>query len=129
MRRGVIPDGSQTGCTMDEAHVVPIGSRPRKASRGSQFIDYLFWLLYSLFFIRLVLVFVDARTWTGFVRFIHTVTDPFYAPFKGIVASQEIEGTGMVLAVPILVALVAYGLLHLAIHKLLQVFAYRRTVV
>lgn len=114
---------------MDEAHAVPIGSRPRPVSRGSQFIDYLFWLLYSLLIVRLLLVFVDARTWTGFVRFIQTVTDPFYAPFKGIVASPEIGPSGMVLAVPILVALVAYALLHLAIHKLLQMLAYRQTVV
>jgi uncharacterized protein YggT (Ycf19 family) len=114
---------------MDERDVEPIGSRPRPVSRGSQFVDYFFWLLYSLLAIRLLLVLMDARARTGFVQFIATITSPFYAPFEGIVASPEVGETGMVLAVPILVALVVYALLHLAIHKLLQVLAYRQTVV
>ncbi len=114
---------------MNTDDVEPIGSRPRPVSRGSQFVDYFFWLLYSLLIVRLLLVLMDARTTTGFVRFIAAITNPFYAPFKGIVASTEVGTTGMVLAVPILVALVVYALLHLAIHKLLQVLAYRQTVV
>lgn len=113
---------------MNEDEVVPIGSRPRPVSRGSQFLNYVFWLLYSLLGIRLLLALMDARA-TGFVKFIAAVTDPFYAPFRGIVASPDVSGTGMVLAVPILVALVVYAILHLAIHKLLQVMAYRQTVV
>ena len=111
---------------MDDEIVVPIPGRPRPTSRTSQFINYAFWLLYSLLFIRLLLVFVEARSWTGVVRFINTVTDPFYAPFKGIVASQAVEGTNNVVAVPILIAIVVYALLHLAIHKLLRVIAYRQ---
>lgn len=114
---------------MNDPDTVPIGSRPRPVSRGSQVLNYLFWLLYSLLIIRLLLIFVDARSWTGFVRFITVVTDPFYAPFKSIVASPQLGDTGMVLAVPILVALVAYSLLHLALRKLLHLFAYRQTVV
>jgi uncharacterized protein YggT (Ycf19 family) len=114
---------------MNEPAVVPIGSRPRPVSRGAQIINYVFWVLYSLLLIRLLLVFVDARTWTGFVRFINIITDPFYAPFRGIVPSPELGETGLVLAVPILVAMLAYGLLHLAILKLLQMVAYRQTAV
>ncbi len=114
---------------MDEEHVVAIPGRPRPTSRGSQFLDYFFWLLYTLLFVRLLLVFVDARTWTGFVRFITAVTDPFYAPFRGIVGSPAVDGSNNVVAVPIMIAIVVYALLHLAIHKLLQVIAYRQTVV
>jgi uncharacterized protein YggT (Ycf19 family) len=113
---------------MIEDDVVPIGSRPRPVSRGSQFLNYAFWLLYSLLSIRLLLALMDARA-TGFVKFIATITDPFYAPFRGIVSSPDVSGTGMVLVVPILVALVIYAFLHLAIHKLMQVMAYRQTVV
>ncbi|MGH7584423.1 MAG: YggT family protein [Gemmatimonadales bacterium] len=102
--------------------------RPRALGRVSQFIDYAFWLLYSLLFIRLLLVFFHAASWAGFVRFIDTITNPFYAPFRGIVASQELQG-GFTLAIPILIALVAYAILHLAINKLLRVIAYRRTTV
>lgn len=113
---------------MNEDEVVPIGTRPRPVSRGSQFLNYGFWLLYSLLSIRLLLALMDARG-TPFVRFIAAITDPFYAPFRGIVDSPDVTGTGMVLVVPILVALVVYLFLHLAIHKLMQIMAYRQTVV
>lgn len=114
---------------MDEVEVVPIGTRPRPVSRGSQFLNYVFWLLYSLLIIRLLLVLIDARTRSGFVKLIVLVTDPFYAPFRGIVSSPDLGDTGMVLAVPILIALIVYAVLHLALHKLLQVVAYRQTSV
>jgi uncharacterized protein YggT (Ycf19 family) len=111
---------------MTASPVVPIAGRPRGLARVSQFIDYLFWLLYSLLLIRLLLVFFSANSWAGFVRFIDALTNPFYAPFRGIVASQPIEG-GYTLAVPLLIAIVVYALLHLAINKLLRMMAYRRT--
>ena len=107
---------------------VAIHGRPRGLARLSQFVDYLFWLLYTLLLIRLILVFFSASSWAGFVKFVDAATNPFYAPFRGIVASQAIEG-GFTLAVPILIAMVVYGLLHLAIHKLLQMMAYRRTAI
>lgn len=108
--------------------VVPMPGRPRGLSRLSQFIDYFFWLLYSLLLVRLLLVFFSARSWVGFVQFVDTVTNPFFAPFRGIVASQNV-GDGYTLAVPILVAIVVYGLLHLAIHKLIWVMGYRKLAV
>ncbi len=114
---------------MHDDTVVPIPGRPRPVARGEQFIDYLFWLLYSLLFIRLLLVFFDASSWAGFVQFIRTVTDPFYAPFKGIVSSPDVDANGHTLAIPILIAMVVYGLLHVAIRKLMVVLAYRRTEV
>lgn len=114
---------------MDGEPVVPIPGRPRPAARGYQFIDYIFWLIYTLLFVRLLLVFVDARTWVGFVQFINTITNPLYAPFRGITSSPSVnaDGTGNVIATPILIAIVAYALLHLAIHKFLVMMAYRRT--
>jgi len=108
--------------------VVEVSDRPRGLGRVLQFIDYLFWLLYSLLVIRLLLVFFHASTSAGFVQFIDRVTNPFYTPFRGIVASQEIEG-GYTLAIPILVALAVYALLHLAINKLVRLVAFRRTEV
>ncbi len=97
--------------------VVVVERRPPGLVRASQIINYLFWLLYSLLFIRLVLVFFVANG-VGFVRFIRAITDPFYAPFRGIVSSPTVQG-GFVLAIPILVAMLVYALLHLAINKLL----------
>ena len=124
----VVTQTTETTTARTERDVVPVRDRARGLGRASQFIDYLFWLLYSLLFIRLLLVFFHASAGAGFVQFIDNVTNPFYAPFRGIVASPEVEG-GFTLAIPVAVALVVYGLLHLAINKLMRVMAYRRTAV
>lgn len=100
--------------------------RARVAARGSQFLDYAFYVLYALLAIRLVLGLIAARSTNGFVQFIQAVTAPFYAPFQGIVPSTSIE-EGYTFAWPIVIALVVYALLHAAINGLLRMAANRKT--
>lgn len=102
--------------------------RTRVVARISQFVDYAFGLLYAFFAIRFVLALLAARSTAGFVRFIVAVTDPFYAPFKGIVASHQLE-SGHTVLMPLVIAFVAYVILHLAIRGLLRIIAQRRTTV
>ena len=101
--------------------------RARFFARLSQVIDYLFSILYGLLVIRLVLVFVAARSSNGFVQLIQTLTDPFFTMFRGIVASPS--AGGFTLAVPILIALVVYALLHGAIRGLLRLVVHRQSSV
>jgi uncharacterized protein YggT (Ycf19 family) len=98
----------------------------RTAARGSQFIDYAFYLVYSLLAIRLVLALIAAQSTNGFVQFIRTVTDPFYAPFRGIVPSPTADG-GYTLVLPIVIAMVVYLMLHAAINGLLRMVGHRKT--
>ncbi len=100
--------------------------RARTTARGSQFLDYGFFLVYSLLAIRFVLALIAARSSNGFVQFINTISSPFYAPFRGIVPSQSAEG-GYTLVVPILVALLAYGILHGIINAALRMVGQRKT--
>ncbi|HEY7785647.1 MAG TPA: hypothetical protein VIB00_13020 [Pyrinomonadaceae bacterium] len=102
--------------------------RSRTLARISQVIDYLFFLLYALLGMRLLLGLLAARSTAGFVRFIVAVTNPFYEPFRGIVSSPRTDG-GHTLLLPIVIALVAYLLLHLAINGLLRMFAHRKTAI
>lgn len=102
--------------------------RGRVVARVSQVIDYLFFLVYGLLFIRLMLALFAANSNAGFVQFIRSVTDPFYAPFRGIVPSPSTP-EGFTLALPIVIALVVYLLLHLAINGLLRMFVHRKTEV
>ena len=99
--------------------------RSRGTARLSQFIDYAFFLIYALLLTRLVLALVGARSSVGFVKFVARISDPFFAPFKGIVASPK-EGE-FTLALPIVVALAAYAVLHLIINRLLRLIAVRKT--
>jgi uncharacterized protein YggT (Ycf19 family) len=108
---------------IDSEHAV---RRSRGVVRVSQFIDYAFFLIYALLAIRFVLALIAARSNAGFVQFIVSVTDPLYAPFKSIVASPKI-GDGHTLPLPMLIAIGAYLVLHIAINRLLRLIAVRKT--
>lgn len=99
--------------------------RGRVMARISQIVDYGFFLIYGLLTIRLLLELFAARENAGFVKFVKTATGIFYAPFAGIVPSPSKEG--FTLALPIIIAIVAYMLLHLAINGILRIFAHRKT--
>ena len=101
-------------------------SRARGLARVSQVIDYIFCLIYGLLAIRLVLNMVAARSGNGFVQLIDNATNPFYGMFRGIVPSPAVDG-GFTLAVPIIIALVVYALLHAAINGFLRMIAHRKT--
>ncbi len=101
--------------------------RGRFFARVSQVVDYIFFLIYGLLALRLLLALFAARSDNGFVQFIRTISDPIYAPFKGIVASPSEQG--YTLALPIIVAIVVYMLLHLAINGLLRMFVHRKVSV
>lgn len=100
--------------------------RSRTVARISQIVDYIFYIIYALLFVRLLLALLAARQRAGFVQFIYGVTDPLYAPFRGIVAEPTVEG-GYRLALSVIIALIVYALLHTIINKLLRLIAHRRT--
>lgn len=102
--------------------------RGRGAARVSQIIDYIFYVIYALLGMRFLLALMAARSTAGFVQFIVTVTNPFYAPFRGIVASPRTD-QGHTLLLPIVVAIIAYVLLHLAINGILRMMAHRKTAI
>ena len=100
--------------------------RSRGAARVSQVVDYIFYVIYALLGMRFLLALLAARSSAGFVQFIVTVTNPFYAPFRGIVDAPRTQD-GHTLMLPIVVAIIAYVLLHLAINGLLRMMAHRKT--
>jgi hypothetical protein len=89
--------------------------------RAGQVVDYLFLLLYGLLGIRFVLTLLGASDAAGFVRFINSLTEPFYGPFAGIVERPEIGGG--LLDLPLIIALLAYALLHAALKGLMRVLS------
>ena len=100
--------------------------RSRGVARVSQVVDYIFWVIYALLGMRFLLALLAARSSAGFVQFIVTFSDPFYAPFRGIVASPS-TGGGHTLLLPIVVAIISYALLHFLINGLLRMLAHRKT--
>ena len=102
--------------------------RARGVARVSQVVDYVFYVVYALLAVRLLLALLAARSSAGFVQLIHTVTDPLYGPFRGIVASPTAEG-GYTLALPIVIAIIVYALVHAGINGLLRLIAHRKTAI
>src|SRR5882762_4778392 len=102
--------------------------RGRGAARVSQIVDYIFYVIYGLLAMRFLLALLAARSTAGFVQFIVTVTNPFYSPFRGIVASPTTD-QGHTLLLPIVIAIIAYIVLHLAINGLLRLGAHRKTAI
>jgi len=102
--------------------------RARGMARISQIVDYIFYLLYALLGMRFLLALLAANSRAGFVQFIVAVTNPFYLPFKGIVNSPRTED-GHTLMIPIVVAIIAYVILHLAINGILRMMAHRKTAI
>jgi hypothetical protein len=102
--------------------------RGRGAARISQVVDYIFYVIYALLGMRFLLALMAARSTAGFVQFIVTVTNPFYLPFRGIVASPSTD-QGHTLLMPIIIALIAYMLLHVAINGILRMMAHRKTAI
>ena len=119
MRRTAVDEVVQTEREVERARFV---------ARISQVVDYVFFLVYGLLTIRLLLELFAARESAGFFRFIKTLTDPLYSPFRGLVSSPS-TAEGFTLALPVVVAIVVYMLLHLAINGLLRIFAHRKTEV
>ena len=100
--------------------------RSRGLARVSQIVDYIFFMLYALLGLRFLLALLAARSSAGFVQFIVSVTNPFYEPFRGIVASPSTP-EGHTLLLPMVIAIIVYILLHLAINGLLRLVAHRKT--
>jgi uncharacterized protein YggT (Ycf19 family) len=103
-------------------------TRTRQAARASQFIDYGFGIIYALLTIRLGLNLIAADSSSGFVKFVRAITNPFYEPFRDIVPSPTLEG-GNTFAVPILIAIVVYVVLHIGINNLLRMVGKRKVAI
>jgi len=123
---GKVADEFRSKAVNEVVHSEREVERGRAMARVSQVVDYIFYVIYALLGLRLLLALLAARSGAGFTQFVYKVTDPFYAPFRGIVPSPSAEG-GYTLALPIVVALIVYVLLHAAINGLLRLLAHRKT--
>ena len=102
-------------------------ARGRTAARGSQVLDYLFFLVYGIVGVATVLEMIGARESSGFKQFMDTLAYPFVAPFRGIMNDPAVGSSRLMLSY--FVAIGAYLMLHLAINGALRLFATRKTVV
>jgi uncharacterized protein YggT (Ycf19 family) len=83
-------------------------------------VDFLFGLLTLVLLVRFALELIDGSANTAFGEFIGSISDPFLLPFRGIVGATTI-GAGHHVVWSIVVAVIAYALLHTVIHGFFRV--------
>lgn len=93
----------------------------------SRIVAFLFGILQALLFVRIVLLLLNANIDNEIVNWVMSVTEPFVAPFRGILGQDEIAGAqGSVLDVAAIVALIAWTLVETLIVSVLGLFSRRR---
>jgi len=101
--------------------------RGKVAARMSQFVDYLFYLVYGLIVLEFMLKIMGARPGNGFVQFVAAITHPILGPFERIVGTPSAGSIQIQLSY--LIALVVYILIHLAINGIFRLVAHRKVTV
>ncbi len=99
----------------------------RVVARGSQILDFAFYLIYGIIGLEILFDLLGARKTNGIRQFVDLLSSPLLAPFRNLLPDPE---TGRFqFRVSYLMALVIYILLHLAIKALFRLVAHRRTAV
>lgn len=84
-------------------------------------IVFVFGLIQGLLVLRIVLLMVAAREANPIVSFIYDVSDIFVAPFRGILAMDEIASGQVALDVAAIVALIGWTIIELVIIGLIRI--------
>lgn len=98
--------------------------RLRNHARLGRAVDGFFYGLYGLLGIRLILAVVASGLDTPPAQAIDGLSAPFLALFRGL-EPTPVPGQGFTLALPIVVALASYAIVHGGIKHLLQILERR----
>jgi uncharacterized protein YggT (Ycf19 family) len=93
------------------------------AYRAAQIVYFVFGVLEALIIIRLIMKLLGANPDAGFTQLIYGLTFPFVALFQGVFPNPG--GSGGVLELSSLLALIVYALLAWGIVRLIYLLAER----
>ncbi|HYW30402.1 MAG TPA: hypothetical protein VE869_02765 [Gemmatimonas sp.] len=115
------------GLTVEQAAAAPDQAMDDATSVrtiAARVVDAAFIMIYSLLGVRLLTALLSVRSDAGPGRVVASVTDPLYAPFHGVVANP-LDAGGSILALPVLIALTSYMLLHVVINAALRIMLHK----
>lgn len=113
------------GGLVDSAEVV---SSATPARRATEVIYLVFGVIDALLLIRLVLKLLAANPLAGFSKFIYGLTDFFLAPFRNLLPAVG-GGSGSVLEMSTVIAIIVYALIGWAIVRLVAIVFFRNVTV
>jgi uncharacterized protein YggT (Ycf19 family) len=102
-------------------------SRFSPARRAYETIYVIFAIIVGAIFIRVLLKLLGANTAVAFTQFMYGVTDPLLGPFRGILTTFVSGRT--ILEVSALFAMLIYGLIGIALARLLALMFMRDVTV
>ncbi len=85
----------------------------------ARIFDFAFTVIYTVLGVRFLLALFGARRGSGFYELIVKVSDPFYGPFRDILHNGTLGTYPIVWS--LVVAMLAYGVLHGILRGLLHV--------
>jgi uncharacterized protein YggT (Ycf19 family) len=109
------------------AQETEIVSRFSPARRAYETIYVIFAIIVGAIFIRVLLKVLGANTAVAFTQFMYGVTDPFLAPFRGILPT--FASGRMILETSALFAMLIYGLIGIALARLVAIMFMRDVTV
>jgi uncharacterized protein YggT (Ycf19 family) len=101
--------------------------RTRGAARVSQFLDYVFYIIYGMISLEILLDLAGANQGNAFRQFVAAINAPLLAPFKSLLPDPAAGSYRF--RISYIVALIVYLMLHLALTGLLRLLAHRKTEV
>ncbi|OGL31205.1 hypothetical protein A3F37_02440 [Candidatus Saccharibacteria bacterium RIFCSPHIGHO2_12_FULL_41_12] len=84
-----MPTESENREEREEQRVEASNERKREVSKASQIVGFITGLLAAVLMLRVVLALMGANLENQFADFIYSVTDPFVAPFRGLLQVGE----------------------------------------
>jgi hypothetical protein len=95
----------------------------RRLKRVYQFVAYAFYLVYGLIGLMIGLELLAARGGSQFMKLMTLVTTPILAPFRNVLSDPSVGSSRLMLSYAL--ALVVYGLVHLAIKGIFRILIHR----
>jgi uncharacterized protein YggT (Ycf19 family) len=113
---GTVAPGTAAGVSRTTERST-IDTGPSGNDLARRVVTLLFGILQAFLILRIVLLLLVANRSNDVVQFILSITNPFVEPFRGMFALERISdsGTGSVLDVGAIVALIAWTLIELLI--------------
>jgi len=96
-------------------------TRPTGATMAARIVVVIFGLIQLLIGARIVLLALDAREGNALVAGILALSQPFVAPFEGILNSDALAAGGAVLDLAAVVALIGWTIAELVLLAILRI--------
>lgn len=96
-------------------------TRPTGATMAARILVVIFGLIQVLIGARILLLLLDAREGNALVAGILALSQPFVAPFEGILNSDALAAGGAVLDVAAVLALIGWTIIELVLLAILRI--------